>query len=91
MRIMFSVTGSLESNSFYINVAILAHYSYGAQKRTIRKFIIYIWEILFRMSDLVQRITAPNGMTYEQPIGLFINNKWVKSSNGQKIASVNPA
>ncbi|KAJ5499762.1 Aldehyde dehydrogenase N-terminal [Penicillium expansum] len=42
------------------------------------------------MSNLFQKITAPNGVAYEQPLGLFINNKWVTSSNGQKIVSINP-
>ncbi|KAJ5110293.1 Aldehyde dehydrogenase N-terminal [Penicillium argentinense] len=42
------------------------------------------------MSNLVQKITAPNGVAYEQPLGLFINNKWTTSSNGQKIVSINP-
>jgi aldehyde dehydrogenase (NAD+) len=42
------------------------------------------------MSNLFQKITAPNGFTYEQPLGLFVNNKWVASSNGQKIVSINP-
>ena len=45
---------------------------------------------LIKMSNLVQKITAPNGVTYEQPLGLFINNKWTTSSNGQKIVSINP-
>ncbi|KAH8760575.1 aldehyde dehydrogenase [Diaporthe sp. PMI_573] len=35
-------------------------------------------------------LTAPNGRTYLQPTGLFINNEWVQSSDGGKIASVNP-
>ncbi|KAK2598261.1 hypothetical protein N8I77_011685 [Diaporthe amygdali] len=35
-------------------------------------------------------LTAPNGRTYLQPTGLFINSKWVQSSNGGKIASINP-
>ncbi|KAL3480890.1 aldehyde dehydrogenase [Aspergillus californicus] len=43
------------------------------------------------MSALVQTITAPNGLTYDQPTGLFINNEWVKSSNEQKLTSINPA
>jgi len=42
------------------------------------------------MSDLSVELTAPNGRKYVQPIGLFINNEWVKSSNGQKLASINP-
>ncbi|KAK0387222.1 hypothetical protein NLU13_5535 [Sarocladium strictum] len=41
-------------------------------------------------SDLLQELTAPNGRKYTQPIGLFINNEWVKSSDGGKIASINP-
>ncbi|KAK2775100.1 hypothetical protein FQN53_003315 [Emmonsiellopsis sp. PD_33] len=43
------------------------------------------------MSNLSVTIIAPNGLKFEQPIGLFINNKWVKSSNDQKLVSINPA
>ncbi|MCJ1351519.1 MAG: mitochondrial aldehyde dehydrogenase [Icmadophila ericetorum] len=43
------------------------------------------------MSDLEIELTAPNGRKYKQPIGLFINNEWVKSSTGEKITSINPA
>ncbi|RDL32083.1 putative aldehyde dehydrogenase [Venustampulla echinocandica] len=42
------------------------------------------------MSDLAVELTAPNGRKYIQPTGLFINNQWVKSSNGQKLTSINP-
>lgn len=42
------------------------------------------------MTDLQVKLTAPNGRTYIQPTGLFINNEWVPSSNGKKIASINP-
>ncbi|KAI2722533.1 hypothetical protein CBS147332_3462 [Penicillium roqueforti] len=42
------------------------------------------------MADLSVQLTAPNGHTWIQPTGLFINNQWVKSSNGEKIASINP-
>ena len=42
------------------------------------------------MSDLSVELTAPNGKKYTQPIGLFINNEWVKSSDGEKITSINP-
>ncbi|KAK3375143.1 aldehyde dehydrogenase domain-containing protein [Podospora didyma] len=35
-------------------------------------------------------ITGPNGKTWTQPLGLFINNEFVKSSNDQKLASINP-
>lgn len=35
-------------------------------------------------------LTAPNGRSYSQPIGLFINNEWVPSSDGGKITSINP-
>lgn len=44
----------------------------------------------FKMSDLSIELTAPNGRKYAQPTGLFINNEWVKSSNGQKLTSINP-
>lgn len=42
------------------------------------------------MSDLTIDLTAPNGVKYTQPIGLFINNEWVKSTSGDKITSINP-
>jgi hypothetical protein len=42
------------------------------------------------MSDLTVKLKAPNGREYEQPTGLFINNEWVKSSDGKKITSINP-
>jgi aldehyde dehydrogenase (NAD(P)+) len=42
------------------------------------------------MSDLTVELNAPNGRKYTQPIGLFINNEWVKSSNDEKITSINP-
>lgn len=35
-------------------------------------------------------LTAPNGVSWKQPQGLFINNEFVKSSNGQQITTVNP-
>ncbi|ERS96093.1 aldehyde dehydrogenase (NAD(P)+) [Sporothrix schenckii 1099-18] len=42
------------------------------------------------MADLTVQLTAPNGRSYSQPTGLFINNEWVKSSDGGKITSINP-
>jgi len=42
------------------------------------------------MSDLSVELTAPNGKKYSQPLGLFINNEFVKSSDGKKITSINP-
>jgi aldehyde dehydrogenase (NAD(P)+) len=41
-------------------------------------------------SDLFVELTAPNGRKYTQPIGLYINGEFVKSSNGQKLESINP-
>jgi hypothetical protein len=41
-------------------------------------------------SALEIELTAPNGVKYTQPTGLFINNEWVKSSKGNKITSINP-
>ncbi|KAL2820120.1 aldehyde dehydrogenase [Aspergillus granulosus] len=43
------------------------------------------------MSDLFVQLTAPNGRSWTQPTGLFINNEWVKSVDGHKIISINPA
>ncbi|MCJ1485443.1 hypothetical protein MMC06_005617 [Schaereria dolodes] len=42
------------------------------------------------MSDLEVELTAPNGRKYKQPIGIFINNEFVKSKSGEKITSINP-
>lgn len=36
-------------------------------------------------------LTAPNGKKWSQPLGLFINNEFVKSSKEGKIVSINPA
>lgn len=41
--------------------------------------------------SLSTQLTAPNGKTYTQPTGLFINNEWVPSSKNIKITSINPA
>lgn len=43
------------------------------------------------MSELFQEIKTPNGHTYKQPVGLFINNEVVASSNGQTLDSIDPA
>ncbi|KAK5311529.1 hypothetical protein LTR93_011682 [Exophiala xenobiotica] len=36
-------------------------------------------------------LTLPNGEQYEQPIGLFIDNKFVPSKNGKKFETVDPS
>ncbi|CAI6099902.1 unnamed protein product [Clonostachys chloroleuca] len=41
--------------------------------------------------NLAVELTAPNGVKYSQPTGLFINNQWVASSNGEKLTTLNPA
>ena len=43
------------------------------------------------MADLTVPLTAPNGKTWSQPTGLFINNEFVKSSSGSTITSIDPA
>lgn len=43
------------------------------------------------MSQLEVELTAPNGTKWLQPLGLYINGEFVKSSNEQKITSINPA
>jgi aldehyde dehydrogenase (NAD+) len=43
------------------------------------------------MSDLFQELIAPNKVKYQQPLGLFINNEFVKSTSGEKFATINPA
>lgn len=43
------------------------------------------------MSDLMLSLTAPNGRQYSQPIGLFINNEFVASKDGDKFGTISPA
>ena len=42
------------------------------------------------MSALFVELTAPNGHKYTQPLGLFINNEFVKASTGDNFTSLNP-
>ncbi|KAK6508492.1 hypothetical protein TWF506_010580 [Arthrobotrys conoides] len=42
-------------------------------------------------SSLTQEIKAPNGVTYQQPTGLFVGGEWIKSKAGNKLATINPA
>ncbi|KAF3310488.1 hypothetical protein TWF173_009487 [Orbilia oligospora] len=42
-------------------------------------------------SSLTQEIKAPNGVVYQQPLGLFVGGEWVKSKAGNKIATINPS
>lgn len=51
---------------------------------------IFTLVLLKNLTMASVELTAPNGRTYIQPTGLFINNKWVQSSDGGKIASINP-
>ncbi|KAF5705246.1 aldehyde dehydrogenase (NAD+) [Fusarium mundagurra] len=41
-------------------------------------------------SELYQQLTAPNGVTYNQPLGLFINNEWRRSKAEEFISVVSP-
>lgn len=41
-------------------------------------------------SKMEVELTAPNGRKWMQPLGLFINNEFVKGSGEQRIASINP-
>ncbi|KAI4724525.1 aldehyde dehydrogenase-like protein [Aureobasidium sp. EXF-10728] len=40
------------------------------------------------MSDLYVDLTAPNGKKYQQPLGLFINNEFVRAKSGATITSI---
>lgn len=42
-------------------------------------------------SDLFIDITLPNGKSYKQPIGLFINNEFVAAKTGEFIESIDPS
>ncbi|EFQ27035.1 aldehyde dehydrogenase [Colletotrichum graminicola M1.001] len=41
-------------------------------------------------TTVTTELTAPNGRTWTQPIGLFINNDFVQSSNAQTLLTSNP-
>ncbi|KAM0332200.1 hypothetical protein ACHAQA_002475 [Verticillium albo-atrum] len=43
------------------------------------------------MTCLSIDLTAPNGRSWTQPTGLFINNEFIASTGGQTITSVDPA
>lgn len=43
------------------------------------------------MGPLSIELTAPNGVKYTQPLGLFIDNEWVESRKGQVVISVSPS
>lgn len=36
-------------------------------------------------------IVTPNGHSYKQPTGLFINNEFVSATSGKTITSIDPA
>ncbi|OBA17960.1 aldehyde dehydrogenase [Metschnikowia bicuspidata var. bicuspidata NRRL YB-4993] len=40
---------------------------------------------------LEYQVTLPNGRTFTQPAGLFVNNEFVKSKSGKTIESINPS
>lgn len=42
-------------------------------------------------SALETKLTAPNGKSWTQPLGLFINNEFVPSSTGETIETINPS
>ncbi|KAH7145518.1 aldehyde dehydrogenase domain-containing protein [Dactylonectria estremocensis] len=42
-------------------------------------------------SSLFAELTAPNGVKYTQPLGLFINNEFVPARFGQLLTTINPA
>jgi aldehyde dehydrogenase (NAD(P)+) len=40
--------------------------------------------------NLFQKLTAPNGVSFEQPLGIFVDNEWREAKSGQKISVVSP-
>lgn len=41
-------------------------------------------------SNLYQQLTAPNGVTFTQPLGLFIDNEWQPAKANEFIPVVSP-
>ena len=50
-----------------------------------------LFHTLIKTSIMEVELTAPNGIKYKQPTGLFINNEWVEPRKGEKITSINPS
>jgi hypothetical protein len=46
---------------------------------------------IIKMAPASIELTAPNGVKWSQPTGLFINNEFVASSSGQTLTSIDPA
>ncbi|KAK2468060.1 hypothetical protein H9L39_20282 [Fusarium oxysporum f. sp. albedinis] len=42
-------------------------------------------------SDLFAELVTPNGIRYQQPLGLFIDNKFVPSKSDSRISTIDPA
>ena len=43
------------------------------------------------MAQLAVQLTAPNGVKWLQPTGLFIDNEFVPSQDGGKLTTIDPA
>ncbi|CAH0057026.1 unnamed protein product [Clonostachys solani] len=43
------------------------------------------------MVSLFADLVTPNGISYQQPLGLFINNQFVASKSGETFATIDPA
>src|SRR5687768_2999339 len=43
-----------------------------------------------RAVNMEVELTAPNGTRWSQPVGLFTNNEFVQSSNGQRLTTIDP-
>ena len=41
-------------------------------------------------SALIVSLTAPNNRTFDQPLGLFIDNEWVPAKSGDLIKTTSP-
>ncbi|KAF3806797.1 Aldehyde dehydrogenase [Colletotrichum gloeosporioides] len=48
--------------------------------------LLELWEL----RDAGTEITTPNDVIYMQPLGLFINNKWVAAKSGEEITVISP-
>lgn len=64
--------------------------AYHAQLSSSRSFSSSLHFFSNTKPKMEVELTAPNGKKWTQPLGLFINNEFVKSINEQKLASINP-
>lgn len=89
-RLLQSTSKSINHSLYFSSKSTLTarRLPYPQDSRLIRRPFT---STAYEMADMEIELTAPNGVKYTQPLGLFINNEWVKPKKGEKITSINPS